>query len=217
MFKIRFVPNIPPALGRSRRPSQQLNPASTHFFHIVIKQAQLLYRTNIDLHSQYWTICGPFTATVKTKSTGCCILFDHRALLEFVMLTWLANSALFSVVRSRSVKIFAETLHSGYKHQNHQIVSLIIIKHFLRGSTWIFAFNWNNFSQNKSMFKLSGAASDAMLLWCFYDGTKCSASLPGMYTMLLVVLQLKDIVIFRNLERSNPLWIILVKFSLKAQ
>ena len=31
-------------------------------------------------------------------------------------------------------QIFAETLHSGYKDQNHQIVSLITINIFLRGS-----------------------------------------------------------------------------------
>ena len=47
------------------------------------------------------------------------------------------------------------------------------------------------------MFKLSGAASDAMLLWCFYVGTK---SVLLNLVRILVVLQLKDnVVIFRNL------------------
>ena len=48
----------------------------------------------------------------------------------------------------------------------------LLLSIFLRGSTWIFACNLKNFPQNESMFKLSGAASDAMLLWCVYVGTK---------------------------------------------
>ena len=83
---------------------------------------------------------------------------------------------MIDIVRSLNSKFSRTRYTADTSIKITRLFPSLLLNIFLRGSTRIFACNLNNFSQNKSMFKLSGAVSDAMLLWCFHVGTKCSAS-----------------------------------------